>query len=276
MIISLTSIPPRFHLIGPTLRSLLAQRGPVDAVQLYIPHRYRRFPDWDGILPHVPKGIEIVRCDEDFGPATKVLAAATAHAGQNLEILFCDDDRVYAPQLATAFLSARAEQPDACIAALGNEADFFFDSRQIRAQHPRAVKRDWRRDPWFLARAAVWKARKRLPGPKPTRPPRRIFKTAGHVDMFMGFGGAMVRPDFFDAEAYDIPDICWTVDDVWLSGMLARRGIPIWVPANLREPRNTDAFDVDALFAFSVQGAGRGKAGRHTYDLLRNRYGIWP
>ncbi|MDF0603390.1 glycosyltransferase family 2 protein [Psychromarinibacter sp. C21-152] len=276
MIISLTSIPPRFHLIGPTLHSLVRQHAPADRVLLHIPHRYRRFPDWDGTLPEVPDGVEIVRCAEDYGPATKVLAAAKAHAGQDVEILFCDDDRIYAPTLTRDFMAARADQPDACIAAMGNEADFFFDSRQIRDLQPRAVKRRWQRDTWFLARWLWWRARRKLTGHNLGRPARRIFARGGYVDMFMGFGGAMVRPDFFDDVAFDIPDICWTVDDIWLSGMLARRNIPIWVPANLREPANTDAFRVDALYAFAVEGAGRPKAGRHCYDLLRERYGIWP
>ena len=51
-IITLTSIPPRFELIGPTLETLLAQRG-IAAVELSLPYHYTRFPDWDGTLPAI-------------------------------------------------------------------------------------------------------------------------------------------------------------------------------------------------------------------------------
>ncbi len=80
-IITLSSIPPRFGLLKPTLFSLLSQRLKAEEVRLYIPHKYRRFPDWDGRLPEVPAGITIVRCDEDLGPATKVLPAAQRPEG---------------------------------------------------------------------------------------------------------------------------------------------------------------------------------------------------
>ena len=73
MIISLTSIPPRFGGLGPALGSLADQGA--DAVWLWIPHTYDRFPDWDGTLPDVPAGITIRRCETDHGPATKSIPA---------------------------------------------------------------------------------------------------------------------------------------------------------------------------------------------------------
>ena len=76
LIVSLSSIPPRFHKIGATLQALLGQSARIDRICLYIPEVYRRFPDWDGSLPEVPEGIEIHRTEADLGPATKVLAAA--------------------------------------------------------------------------------------------------------------------------------------------------------------------------------------------------------
>ena len=77
-VITLSTIPPRFAGIGPALRSLVAQRSRPEAVELYIPRSYRRFPDWGGGLPEVPEGVRIVRVDEDLGPATKILPAARA------------------------------------------------------------------------------------------------------------------------------------------------------------------------------------------------------
>ena len=50
-----------------------------------------------------------------------------------------------------------------------------------------------------------------------------MVRKAGFADILQGLGGVVVRPDFFDDEAFDIPDILWAVDDVWLSGMLEPR-----------------------------------------------------
>ncbi len=73
LIITLSAIPPRFAALGPTLRALLRQRHPADEIRLNIPERYRRFPEWDGTLPEVPEGVTILRCAQDYGPATKLL-----------------------------------------------------------------------------------------------------------------------------------------------------------------------------------------------------------
>src|SRR4051794_32719177 len=62
-IISLSTIPPRFDRLAPTLKSLVEQSGAIDEIRLYIPKRYRRFPDYDGSVPSVPDGITIVRPD---------------------------------------------------------------------------------------------------------------------------------------------------------------------------------------------------------------------
>ena len=96
-VITLSTIPPRFSQIGPTLRSLVRQRARPEAVELYIPQSYRRFPQWGGALPEVPDGVTIIRVEEDLGPATKILPAAKAYRGQGVELIYGDDDRVFSP-----------------------------------------------------------------------------------------------------------------------------------------------------------------------------------
>ena len=143
LIVSLSAIPPRFARIGQTLDSLAAQRG-VDRIVLYIPHRYRRFPDWDGTLPQVPEGVEIRRTDDDFGPATKVLCAARDFRGQEVDILFCDDDHIYAPGWAENFVALKAAHPGCVIAQAGwQAAEYAPGGSGERALQPRAVRR-WR------------------------------------------------------------------------------------------------------------------------------------
>ena len=78
LVVSLTTIPPRFPYLMQSLPHLLAQTAKIDEIRLYVPKTYRRFPDYDGTLPDVPKGIRVIQPDEDLGPASKVLFAADA------------------------------------------------------------------------------------------------------------------------------------------------------------------------------------------------------
>ena len=54
------------------------------------------------------------------------------------------------------------------------------------------------------------------------------LKREGYVDILEGFAGGLVRPDMFGPADAIIPDRLWAVDDIWLSGMMARKGLGIW------------------------------------------------
>ncbi len=112
-VISLTSVPPRFDGLGPVLSSLVCQGA--DAVELWLPHQYRRFPEWDGQLPEVPEGVYIRRAIDDLGPATKYLLALECHPED--QVLACDDDAIYGSGWATGFLDAADAHAGNAIAA---------------------------------------------------------------------------------------------------------------------------------------------------------------
>ena len=76
-IISLSTIPARFSKIYPVLENLQARTLKIDEIRLYVPRKFRRFPDYGGELPDVPKGVRILRADEDLGPVSKVLFCRT-------------------------------------------------------------------------------------------------------------------------------------------------------------------------------------------------------
>lgn len=270
-VISLSSIPPRFATLGPTLRSLTQQRGGIDEVRLHIPRHYRRFPEYSGELPEVPEGIRIVRTEEDLGPASKVLFAARDLRGSQAQILFCDDDKIFSPRWAQQLFEAQQARPDQCVALIGKPIPPDrgrpgpFQPKAVRARgygigfRLRRLQHGFMR---FLGRDR----------PKPMHCP---VAEAGYVDILQGLGGAVVRPDFFDDTAFAIPDTVWTVDDVWLSGMLAIKGIPIWLPAGLEMPQTTEAHEIHSLYRATIEGATRGDANRRCVAYMQQHYDIW-
>ena len=272
VIITLSSIPPRFGLIGPTLEALVAQRG-VDAVELTLPRSYRRFPDWDGTLPTLPAGVSLHRTDTDLGPATKVLPAARCHRGQDVRLLFCDDDRDYRPGWAQGLLAEADRYPDRAVALAG------WDIAGLSQREAHAAPRHARRSrTWDMAYRAA-RLRQILSGQARAKlaqkPPRRIIAQSGFADIFEGYGGVVVRPDFFDDQSFDIPADAFHVDDIWLSGALARSGIGIWLAANRHEPKTTQADREAALYRHREAEKGRTELDAAAIEMMRARWGIW-
>lgn len=263
-IISLTTIPSRFGGLGPTLASLLAQGA--DQVRLHIPHAYRRFPDWDGRLPLVPDGVTIIRCDTDLGPATKILPAARDFRGQDAQILFCDDDCIVPRGWANRLFALQARRPDQAVAVYVRSS-YLPDTPAPKGRQAWEVPitRDL---PYRASRLA----HKLLGTPVAHRRP---FWISGYGDVLFGAGGVVVRPDFFDDVAFDIPDIAWPVDDIWLSAMLARRGIRIYCPWRTALPKSQETSEQDSLLKATFQGRDRQQLNRAAAEYCRNTFGVW-
>ena len=276
LIVSLSSIPSRFDKLRPTLDCLLDQTAQIDRIILYIPETYRRFPDWDGVLPDVPERVEIHRVPRDMGPATKVLYAAQEFRGQDVNLLLCDDDRRYKPGWAQAFLDAQKDHPNDCIAIAGFEADRYGQSKMLDRPQPRAVRRSRTWDLKFQAKM-VWEFLFPPVDRKYLREPTRVtFKSSGYVDCFEGFGGALMKPDFFDDSSFDIPEVIWAVDDVWLSGCLAVKGVRIWALADEHDTQHTPAGVYDALHKATIEGADRDDANSACIKHFQDTHGVWP
>ncbi|MFC3167182.1 glycosyltransferase family 2 protein [Paracoccus fontiphilus] len=246
------------------MNSLLKQELPAKAIHLYIPERYRRFPDWDGTLPQVPTGVTIRRCLQDLGPATKILPAAQDYAGQNVDLLFCDDDKIYDARWHSRFKRTRLAHPEACIVEAGENLPDIAENTRPHNRKPRAKR--WTKKPLSYRI-------KRVLSLFTIKSP--MYANPGYVDVLSGHAGVMVRPDWFDAAAWQIPDILWTVDDPWLSGHLERRGIPIWLIAEVRRMSASDAGDIDALHDLVEKDHDRVQADIAAIDYMRKTYGIW-
>lgn len=263
-IISLTTIPSRFAGLGPTLDSLAAQGA--DEVRLHIPRAYRRFPDWDGSLPTVPAGVQIIRCETDLGPATKILPAARDLRGQDAQILFCDDDCIVPHGWADRLFSLQARRPDQAVAV-------YVRPSYLSDTAPPTGRQAWqvpiRYDlPYRASRIAH-----KIFGTPVAH--RRPFWIAGYGHVFFGVGGVVVRPDFFGELAFDIPDIAWMVDDIWLSAMLARCAIHIYCPWRAALPKAQDISQQDNLLSGTFEGKSRQELNRAAAQYCREHHGVW-
>lgn len=269
VVISLTTIPPRLPLIAETLQDLLAQTAPIDEIRLYLPRKHRRFPLAEAQIPDLPKGVRLCLIDEDWGPATKVLPAARDLRGQDVELIFCDDDQRYDPDWAARFLAARAGHPRACLVGLGYDLEHrkrglrYFPVRE-GGPLPRAQR---------IEKGTAYRLRRALSLGR-WRP--RHYTASGYVDILQGYRGAMIRPDFLPESAWHIPEVLWTVDDPWLSGQMLANGIPIWLVAGGPAGSQTDAGNTEGLRQMVYQNHGRREADTLTIEYFRRHYGLWP
>ena len=276
-VISLSTIPPRFASLGPTLRSLVAQTSRPEAVELYIPRTYRRFPQWGGGLPDVPEGVRIVRVDEDFGPATKILPALRAYRGQEIDLLYVDDDVHFSPNWAGRVLKLRRKMPKTALCATALSVEQLGRPWQATAPLPRVV-----RAPGGNAQFG-YHLRRLFAAIRPGDPavPRmltwyRKVKQSGYTDIAEGFCGVALRPSYLDDAVFDVPPVLWAVDDIWISGHLTRCGIPIWADRRLECSHvYAGLFAHHALHMAVIDGSDRAQANLACVDYMREVYGIW-
>lgn len=274
-IITLTTIPTRFKYLNDTLESLIAQNGQIDEVRLYIPKKFKRFPEYDGQLPDVPKGVNICTPDADFGPASKVLHAVQELQGEDVQILFCDDDLLYAKTWSEHLFSEQEKRPDHCVAAIGAPLSYIEGKSNKDKRLPEAdIGNRFFDLPYKAARLKqLWQKKssnKRVP-----KPNRRIVWKSGYADLIFGCGGVVIRPEFFDDRVYNIPDVIWAVDDIWLSGMLAVNNVPVWLPKGVYVPSRAEATDVSSLASSIIGGADRSSADAQCAEYFQENYGIW-
>jgi hypothetical protein len=269
LVMSLTTIPPRFPYLIESLECLLNQTAPIESINLYIPRRYRRFTYSPNDIPALPNGVTLHIVDEDLGPATKVLPACKQYKGQDIMILFGDDDRIYDKDWAQRFLDAAQQRPGHVICEEGGPLympyyagtnDSWISVKQPRTNH---IKKD---NYYRLARIGtlgLWK------------PSTTI--SSGYVDILEGWGGVLVKPDYFDEEDFEIPDILWTVDDAWLSGCLERKNIPIWLSTEgkVRSKENSNEVLEAALKSLIYKGYDRTAANRLCIKHFRDHDHIW-
>jgi hypothetical protein len=247
---------------------LLTEQEGVDEIRLYLAKKYARFPDYDGTLPKVPDSVKIFHVERDYGPATKILPALNDFQGRDAQILFCDDDVTYAKGWAKRLFDIQSSRPSEAVATRGSSIDWLVPGLK-RSKSGAARVIDIRFDVQYRLGRFIAK-RVGVASPHP----RRVIYP-GYVDYFLGVGGVVVRPEFFDAEVFNIPRVAWVADDIWLSAQLARRGIKIYSPFMLPFPIATESAGIDALTDYTDNESDCRRASEDSVKLCRAEYGIW-
>jgi hypothetical protein len=112
--VGLTSLPSRVAKLEPTIESLLAQTLKPDRIFVSLPRRSIRekreyqLPDW---LASPPPGVQLVRPEHDYGPATKLLGCLDRIDGDSC-LIVVDDDMVYKPFLVERLYRAQLSRTD--------------------------------------------------------------------------------------------------------------------------------------------------------------------
>jgi glycosyltransferase involved in cell wall biosynthesis len=243
VIASLSTVPDRINNLRPTIRSLLKQTRPPDEIVVAVPEfsvRERRpyvVPKYISRLPRV----RVLRCREDWGPATKFIAAIQdelAVGRENTLIMVVDDDRLYPRDALETYLYYSEQLPNAALCFRG-------------AAMPSTL--DWDDAKMIYA--------KDLREPRP-------------VAVITGCGSYLIRPRFFDESLWDYsgaPPVVFYIDDIWISAWLSRRGVKRYVvPASamMRSvPRQRRTVSLNKI-------RGRQKLNNETIAFFRDAWDI--
>ncbi|WP_286905935.1 hypothetical protein [Roseovarius sp.] len=275
VVVSLSTIPPRFTEIGSTLKRLLAQNRPADEIHLYIPKQYRRFPEHAFCLPDVPEGVSVKVTDLDLGPATKVLPCARAHWGTATRIVYCDDDRLPTRDWLSTLLEASETRPADVIVSSADPLEGYGLPQPKNQRQPRAQTLSRRHDLRYYAARLKQFGLTALGKPPLAKPARHRYRSSGYVDFAHGLGGVSIRPEFLDQDDFNIPEVIWAVDDIWLSGAFERKGIGIWAEKTVPLPPAGDAARKSSLAESVIEDHDRRAADLACITYMQKRYGIW-
>jgi len=194
-------VPDRINNLRPTIRSLLKQTRPPDEIVLAIPEFSIREQRPYAVPKHVSRWprVRVLECRRDWGPATKfipVVREELAAGRGNTLIMVVDDDRVYPRDALETYLHYNEQLPAAALCFRGAAIPQSLDWRHARMTRARELRQ-----------------------PQP-------------VAVITGCGSYLIQPRFFDESLWDYsqaPQGAFYMDDIWISGCLARRNVERYV-----------------------------------------------
>ena len=206
VIICFTTTPKRLDRCQYTIESLLLQTVRVDEIRIHVGNY--KLPIWLRILERQLPEFRIIRCDKDWGPATKLIPALLDKTlTDDTRIIYLDDDMIYNKRTIETLISYSIIYPNHAICNKGWNVDKYPETLTNLCFN-------------FIKGI--------------------ITPIESVVDVIQGFSGVLVRPSFFDSEitkCHKYPEEAFYVDDVYISGILNQRnigristGIPSCIP----------------------------------------------
>ena len=238
--------------------SFQQQTCPPDSVELFIPKEYgtRKFGAPD--LKQIPRDFDILICDEDYGPATKVLPAAKKYRDEDITLIYCDDDRDYDPNMIKRLVD-------------GFDKDLRIASANEVVKVSRAVFKEQyerRKNTYRMLRAlsfGLWDPKNR--------------GSLSEYSIAAGMGGVAIKPNWIPDEAFEIPNVFRPVDDVWLSGHLTANKVQIKRSgthrSGERKVNQQDVTQINPLTTYEHEGMDRAMADAACVRYFQQNKNIW-
>jgi hypothetical protein len=230
VVLSFTTIPSRIHLIGPAIEGIKSQSFQLDAIYIHLPRKMKRF-DMTFTIPDFLKNdpdIILNWTEEDYGPSTKLLATLLVEKDPSTIIITIDDDFVPFEHFTRNLLNGVQRFQQAAIGFGGWNVTcvldypcprygvhgLFYGNYMFIRQGMDDSCNDWNKKEYgeFHCVRAVTN----IDHPEP-------------ADVLEGYMGIAYRRGFFDDAIFNdyskAPPESFFVDDVWISGHLAMRGV---------------------------------------------------
>ena len=208
IIVSLTTIPPRFKYLNVTINSILNQTIKPDKIIVNIPKIYNNYSYNN--LPEILNDTIIINTQtKDYGPATKILGLYNSELYQNMVdddiIIIIDDDRIYNNKLIESMLNYHKININKVLTIAGWDIEVISNNyiKTTNKKLPRGIE----------------------------------FKSDGYVDILGGCCGFLItkklcpfnHKEFFELNPKDDK---YYVDDVLISGFLTLNNTDIYIIPN--------------------------------------------
>lgn len=259
LVVALSTIPSRIHLIKDTIESLIHQDLPPDTIYLTLPTKKAHTNtllnySLPNFIHNYTSIVTILKPQYDYGSVMKVLYVLEVEE-PNTRIVFVDDDWIYPPNTLSILYNKSLQYPSDALCLSGAVFRNYF--RQIGHTNFQLNRHPY----LFMEQSGAG----------------TITNGTDHVvHLAQGFGGVLVQPSFFDipelrklVEQPNLPSDVIKSDDFILSAHLAFVHVSIRIVEGGTVPQLTEASRIGKLSS----GMHRHAMGAAFY--LQNYHEIW-
>jgi len=249
IIVSLTTIPPRFKYLDITINSILFQTIVPDKIIIHIPKIYNNYLNNYELPKFLDSRIIINNEVKDYGPATKLLGLNNHELYNNMSdddiIIIVDDDRIYNENLIKNMLFFENKHKNKVLTIAGWDIEKITNNKYVinNKKQPRGIE----------------------------------FIKDGYIDILGGCCGFLINKKicpFNNTEIFNLnkDDDKYYVDDIWISGFLTLNNIDIYlVPNSINADEKRHHNDYICPLADNTRNYKNTKC----IDFFRDKYNIW-